>query len=327
MPPSSLEVIAIDAPRTVADARRWLRGEFERWGPTPAIRQAAELVLSELVTNAVLHSPGPMRVSVSRRDDGLAIEVVDANTHGVPALQQRYSSEATTGRGLQIVDRCCAAWGVRGLKGGKGVWALLSDHEEPRSGERHAKGFKPATWLLEDPTAPLAEPRPGRSGEVELATIRVAGLPLWVYLAAQEHNDALMREFRLLSVDADSVPTRLVALAAETRQRFAAEGTQVRSQVERAIERGQSTIDLELAVPRVGWELLGHLCQLLDEADEYCERGELLTLASPPIVRRFRAWYLDQVSAQLEGSGPGAWPGPVEPPGRGSLEGGTKERR
>ena len=62
------------------------------------------------------------------------------------------------------------------------------------------------------------------------------------------------------------------------------------------------------------WDLVGRLGALLDEADAYCKQGELLTLASPPVVRRFRTWYLAEIRAQLAGAAPGPWPGPVDRP-------------
>lgn len=329
MQANTLQVVAIDAPKTVAAARHWLRNELGRFAPASGVRDLAELVLSELVTNAVLHSPGPMRVSLSRRGDCLAIEVVDAEAGSLPTARTHFSDEATTGRGLHVVERCSAAWGVRALTGGKGVWAVLADPERPAAASRCADQFDPATWLLDDPTTPAPPPAPtaGTPQRTETVTVIVEAVPLTVYFAAQEHNEALMREFRLLSAHhgADSVPSRLVALAAEARQEFAAEGTQLRAQVESAVARGSATVDLELNVPRVGWELLGRLVRLLDEADEFCERGELLTLASPPIVRRFRAWYLGEIWAQLEGGLPGSWPG-EGPAGEGPAGDDLEER-
>ena len=318
MTSGSLAVTAIDTPVTVADARRWLRGVIS-WAPSE-LRELAELVLSELVTNAVLHAPGPLRVSVSRREGCLALEVVDTNPDHLPAIRS-YADDATTGRGLRIVDRLCAAWGVRGLAAGKGVWAVLADPGEPGAHRRSADRFSPGTWLLDDPTRALAATAPP-AGPAELVPVRVLGVPLPVYLAAQEHDDALLRELRLLPAGgAVQVPRRLLALAEETRRRFATEGTTVRGQVAAAVADGAATVDLDLSVPRTSWELLGRLAAQLDEADAYCERGDLLTLPSPPVVRELRAWYLDQVRLQLEGGDPSPWPGPgaarVDPDGPG----------
>lgn len=332
MIPSSLEVVALDAPGTVADARRWLRNEIT-WAPEK-LRELAELVLSELVTNAVLHAPGPMRVSASRRDDCLAIEVVDTNVAHLPVVR-RYPNEAATGRGMHIVEQVSALWGVRDLAAGKGVWAVLADPAEPEGRSRCVERFSPGSWLLDDPTRALGSgeeagsaherapmhPRgetklAGGARSAEMASVRVVGLPLWLYEAAQQHNDALLREFQLLaSTDPSAhVPKRLLALAEETRRRFAAEGTTVRDQVAAAEAAGAATVDLQVAVPRTSWDLLDRLAAQLDEADEFCRRGDLLTLAAPPILRQLREWYLGQVRAQLSGDPATPWPGPFDPP-------------
>lgn len=315
MSASALEVVAIDSPPTVSDARRWLREELG--GRTaPEVRDVAELVLSELVTNAVLHSPGPVRVSVSRRDGCVAIEVVDADGGELPTVH-RYSEDAATGRGLQVVEACAAAWGVRGLAAGKGVWAVVADPGEPERTTRCAQRFAPGRWLLEDPTTdhelPAAPPSPPASDTVRVV---LCGLPLWVYFAAQEHDDALLREFHFLGrgQGPGSVPARLLELARTTRRHFAAEGTRLRSEVEAAATHGADAVDLELAAPRHDWDLVRRLGTLLDEADAYCEQGELLTLSSPPVVRRFRTWYLAEIQAQLTGAEPSPWTGPSDPP-------------
>jgi hypothetical protein len=48
---------------------------------------------------------------------------------------------------------------------------------------------------------------------------------------------------------------------------------------------------------------------MLDEADEYCRRGEhLLTLETPPELVRFRRWYLQEFVNQIAGAAPEPWP-------------------
>ena len=49
------------------------------------------------------------------------------------------------------------------------------------------------------------------------------------------------------------------------------------------------------------------LTGLLEEADDYCRRGELLTLATPPELVAFRNWYLGQVVEQIDGRPPTPW--------------------
>lgn len=309
----------------MADTRRWLRQRLGTWDDDRI--DIAELVLSELVTNAVLHSHGPMRVSLSLRDDCAALEVVDATGGSVPVIHH-YGKDATTGRGMHLIEELTAAWGVRGFVAGKGVWALLADPAKPGHATECLAEFTPDTWFLGDPTSPgdLEEPGTGLPPGTELARVLLVALPLRVYFAAREHNDALLREFRFLTTGQrpGTVPRRLLDLAAETRRHFADQGTAVRAQVEAAVARGEPTVDLALQVPRLSWDVLTNLSRLLDEADEFCSSGDLLSLSSPPIVRTFRAWYVRQVLDQLEGAGaspwsepepepePETWPGPAD---------------
>jgi anti-sigma regulatory factor (Ser/Thr protein kinase) len=80
----------------------------------------AELLVSELAANAVLHARTPMRVSVLRRDEQVRIEVRDDD----PNLPRRLTPDplAMHGRGVMLVDTLSTAWGVNGNQRGKTVW-------------------------------------------------------------------------------------------------------------------------------------------------------------------------------------------------------------
>jgi anti-sigma regulatory factor (Ser/Thr protein kinase) len=92
----------------------------------PALSADAMLLTSELVTNAVMHGTGIVTVAVQCDDEGVAVAVGDQardRPHPRPL-----DADATSGRGLQIVSRMCASWGVR--DGGNGdvakfVWFSL----------------------------------------------------------------------------------------------------------------------------------------------------------------------------------------------------------
>jgi hypothetical protein len=51
------------------------------------------------------------------------------------------------------------------------------------------------------------------------------------------------------------------------------------------------------------------LGEMLDEADEFCRAGDLLTLAAPDDSVEFRRWYLGEIVGQLAGRAPTPWPG------------------
>ncbi|MFF2144454.1 MULTISPECIES: ATP-binding protein [unclassified Kitasatospora] len=88
-----------------------------------------ELVLSELVTNAVQHARVPGRLIFVRfgMEPGLlCIEVHDASRR-IPTMRAA-GNEDESGRGLRLVDQLAKEWGVSPREGGvgKAVWALVA---------------------------------------------------------------------------------------------------------------------------------------------------------------------------------------------------------
>ena len=122
--------LPIDKTSTAPGAARravaaWLEGLSVSTPPATDLVAAAELVTSELVTNAVRYGREPMLVRFTRLIDGVRIEVQDAEPSSAPELQ-RYDTSATGGRGLQVVANSCRDWGWREVVGGKVVWADLA---------------------------------------------------------------------------------------------------------------------------------------------------------------------------------------------------------
>ena len=89
--------------------------------------QAALTVVSELVTNAVLHGAGLVTIAIECRFDAVAIAVTDEGNGGLTKLHQ--GVDADHGRGLAVVESLASAWGVRpaGDGCGKTVWVRLGD--------------------------------------------------------------------------------------------------------------------------------------------------------------------------------------------------------
>jgi anti-sigma regulatory factor (Ser/Thr protein kinase) len=81
------------------------------------------LLVTELVTNAVMHTAHPLSLTVETSSDLVRIEVRDADRR----LAARPAGQgAERGRGLRIVDQLAHAWGTEQLEGdGKVVWAEL----------------------------------------------------------------------------------------------------------------------------------------------------------------------------------------------------------
>ena len=70
-------------------------------------------------------------------------------------------------------------------------------------------------------------------------------------------------------------------------------------------------MDLLLQVPASAGPVGLSLDGMLDETDEFCREGKLLTLEPPDDVIAFHRWYLAELSAQLEGAEPRPWSGEV----------------
>ncbi len=147
-----------------------------------------------------------------------------------------------------------------------------------------------------------------------LHEVRFLQLPVRLWAQAQEHSDALLREFALISSSGDAmrheVPARLVALMSHFDERFAGVGDAQELELRDATERGLMVLpELVYSVPAEGAAASLQLNEMLDEADAYCAEGTLLlTLASSPEVVRFRRWFLTQFVDQVAGKAPVAWP-------------------
>ncbi|MFJ8042589.1 ATP-binding protein [Kitasatospora sp. NPDC096147] len=108
----------------VGAVRRRLRAALDLWG-VPELADTAELLTSELVTNALLHTErGAVLDAVLSPEQRLRIEVQDGATR-LPG--RRVASEtATSGRGLQLVEALADDWGVQLRGDGKVTWFELA---------------------------------------------------------------------------------------------------------------------------------------------------------------------------------------------------------
>ncbi len=141
-----------------------------------------------------------------------------------------------------------------------------------------------------------------------LVSVRILGLPVEVYRRASEHTDELLREFALIREEgSDHVPARLLALMDELHARFATFTEGPTAALQRALNRGDDQIDLLYEVPAETADAVRRLASLLDEADDFCRAGDLLTLATGPEGLAFRRWFLEEFAFQIEGRPPRTW--------------------
>jgi len=305
-------------------ARRWVRERLAEFGLEP-LTEAVTLLTSEVVTNAVLHAATALRVAVFPDGIGVRVEVRDGSP--VSPSHRRHPSTSSLGRGLTMLDALADEWGWRRDGSGKVVWFRV-DHARDTWSEVDA-----LDGLLTDPTelAQLPrpadeasalgryspEPEPGR--EEASVQIRLLRLPVQLLVQSQEHHDNLLRELRLLAlsgIDPDTGPLdpRLVELVHALGERYATTRARRDEEIDAALARGEPSIDQVFSVPRSAGPVMQRVGVLLDEADGLCEQNLLMTMARPPLLRRFAAWYRDEVVGQCEGRAPRPWDGPVDGP-------------
>lgn len=112
-------------PSQVAAARAFVTQTLKSWGLADVVG-AAVLVVSELVTNSVLHAVTALDVSVSTAQGRVRVAVRDHGGGAPRAHPRERLEEHEGGRGLQLVSALTHGWGVLpGRRGGKTVWAVL----------------------------------------------------------------------------------------------------------------------------------------------------------------------------------------------------------
>jgi anti-sigma regulatory factor (Ser/Thr protein kinase) len=287
-------------PRGVQDARRWVVQTCEDIGRQDLI-ECAELGVSELVTNAVLHGADPIQVRVRGTREHPRVEVRDASVEG-PILPGPLGLDPdddlllTFGRGLSIVARSSDAWGAEIESDGKVVW------------------FAPAAELSEEDGVPGIIHGPDAPDEEEIADpvdVRVLGVPLRHYVGFQTHFRELRREVRLLAIahEADYPLAKNLSDLFGTLERQLRDGIGL-SDMEGALAQNAEVADLAVRMPREAAATLSRFVDLLDVADDFCRQERLLSLARTDEQRDFQRWFLGEYIRQAAGELPRPW---VEP--------------
>ncbi|MBO4260682.1 ATP-binding protein, partial [Streptomyces griseorubiginosus] len=109
--------------KAVPEARRALRELLRQWG-RPGRSDVAELLTSELVTNALVHTDDDAVLTAVVGPRGLRVEVRDFVARR-PRPCPANTGDGTHGRGLVLVQSLADAWGVRAHGVGKAVWFEL----------------------------------------------------------------------------------------------------------------------------------------------------------------------------------------------------------
>ena len=165
-----------------------------------------------------------------------------------------------------------------------------------------------------DGHAPLGRFVPWDSDPLDVVQVWLLAVPLKVWQRAEEHHDELMREMALLALDPSSahdLPRRLLELVDVLGRQYSASSERPDGDRTAAIARGQDRVDFVCEISRTAGAAAAKFGALLEEAEDYCLRGDLLlTLGWGEVERSFARWYLDQFVNQAAGQEPVAWSGP-----------------
>ena len=109
-------------PRSATRARQLTREQLSALCPDEAIEVAA-LLVTELVSNAVLHARTDIVLMVDVTPGRVILRVRDGSDE--TPVQQGYGVDAATGRGIALVEKLASAWGVDRSERGKEVWCQI----------------------------------------------------------------------------------------------------------------------------------------------------------------------------------------------------------
>ncbi|WP_242427716.1 ATP-binding protein [Streptomyces sp. Root431] len=115
-------------PDLVAKTRRQVLDTARQWGSCPTGESADDLrlLISELVTNGVRHTPAcVLTLTLVAHGRHLYFEVMDGGTGGVPVVE-RPDADQEHGRGMLLVDALATCWGYRQTPSGNAVWFILT---------------------------------------------------------------------------------------------------------------------------------------------------------------------------------------------------------
>lgn len=271
-------------PESARHARRVVSSALLEAGRVDLV-ETAELLVSELVTNAVVHARTSIDLVITAGADGVRVAVRDGSAH-LPS-RRHYGRAATTGRGLELVSLLSRRHGTVSDDAGKTVWFEIG--AEPPEHED-----LPAT-----PHGDVDAP----SHPVE---VRLLGVPVVLVLAWRQHVDTLLREHLLAHRDA-AVAAVGVAPDGRAHDAFAQLADAIGPLDQKT--DGENRADVRLAVTAADARGFAALDRLLEDVASNAQQGQTLAPPTQPEVRLLRRWICDQVRDQVAGRPAAPWPG------------------
>lgn len=300
------------SPPSVRLARSWVSRVLSEIGRDDLV-DAARLGVSELVTNALIHSRPPLSVSVRGTIEHPRIEVVDSSP--VPPQRAPVAPEiadvdganvTTFGRGLDLVAMMSNRWGS----------------DLAHDGRSKAVWFEPAVEVgsvAEVPGEIFSYDADGADGgeplEVERYALCLLRLPPRLFGELRRYFFEIRRELRLLALAAPGE----YPLAEQITEAFNTSDSERRATIgiealDRAIARGELQVDLEYAVPTSAPVTMVRIRDLLAEVYRVFSHDELLAVRPAEVLVELQRWYFTEFERQSRGEEPLPWSGPLTMP-------------
>lgn len=309
MPLTKRSLVLPASPPSVKLARSWVSKILEEIGREDLV-DAAQLGVSELVTNALIHSQPPLSVRVRGTVDHPRIEVVDSSpvppqrTPIVPEPEEVDDLNVTTfGRGLDLVAMMSSRWGSDLAHDGrsKSVWF------EPSSAARVEEHLEGEIFAFDPELAEGPEVIDG-----ERMPVTLLGVPALLFGELRRYHFEVRRELRLLAMTAPQdypLADQITAIFVQAdRERRSSSGVR---RLDEAIARGVESIDLRYEVPTSTPATMGRIRDLLSEVYRAFSSEHLLALRPPDVLVDLQVWYFTEFERQGLGEEPRRWTGPT----------------
>lgn len=243
------------------------------------VADVAALLTSELVTNAIIHARSPVHLDLVMFASHVRVEVRDLSP-APPARRRDRPLAAVPGRGLELVEALANRWGAHVAPGGKCVWFELGGWPDGEGPDRQEV-------LLRD-------------------------VPAASFVALNLHIDQLLHELQILAAGRGwhpaSVNERMATLITKAVGRYSAARSSAWRQAEEATRHDRPRLDITVQLPTEAAMASVELLTVLEDADELCASGELLTLPVTDEMWALRRWVTEQMWDQLRSGEP--YPGP-----------------
>lgn len=305
--PLNREALTLEqSPSAVATARRWVAEACRDLGRSDLV-DCAELGVSELVTNAILHGEAPLNVRLRGTAAHPRIEVFDSSLHPPIVPDDEHDMRtgvehelATYGRGLAMVSMAATAWGAAIEEHGKVVWFEPSPHLRDTPVHGVVQASSSSDW----------EPLP------DSVTITLIDVDAALLRSVVTQYSNLRRELRLLALAHDTdypLARDLSPLFATFERQFP---PRTLSSIRRRLADAPDETPLTIAFaasPRSS-KIFRTMLEMFSLADAFCHTQHLLSLARTPEQTQLQEWLLAQFQHQRDGGSPTAWP--ILPGGR-----------